>query len=84
MGYAGFKHIFFDKREEAVRFTQLYGGLISNSDYWTRNYFGEESRNRYQVIIRINTEKLNNIINDIGLKKCRWAGHTCYYFKTES
>lgn len=84
MGYARFKHIFFDEYIEAKRFTQMYGGLITNSEYWTRTYFGEEARNKYQVIIRTNNEKLNNIVNDLKLKKCKWNGKTCYYFTKES
>ena len=82
------KYIFFDTIEAAERFKTLYDDKHNwvtintlEHDYFIRSYFGHNSLGKVQVYFRTDTENIEKISKAIGLKKCKWAGHLCYYYK---
>ena len=81
------RHIFFDTIEEAERFRNLYDDnrywvtIDIPKSYWVQAYFGEKSLGKVHVYFRTDSENLEKIIKSIRLRKCKWAGHLCYYYQ---
>ena len=75
------KYIMFNSREEAERFTLLYGGFISSYDYFYQRYFGEKCTGKVVVILRATKDEMSEIASAIGLKDRRWNNKLVFVYE---